>query len=179
VRTMSAASIMGKAWKFGHNVSTDICYPTKYFPQDLTDPMKIASHAMAGADPDFSRKISKNDFIVAGRNFGCGSSRENAAIAIKYNGIAAILAESFARLFYRNAINVGLPVVKCPEIWTSVDTGDHLEVFLDNGTVRNVTKSIALKGEPLPPFILEIIADGGLISHTKLRSKDARMRLAG
>jgi len=164
---MEKSILTGKVWKFGDNVSTDIIYPSKYFPVDLSDPYKIATHAMAGEEIDFSKKIAKGDIIVAGRNFGCGSSREQAAITLKYAGVGLIIAESFARIFFRNAINIGLPLIRCKGIFSQVMTGDRVQVNLNTGEIKNLRTGNVLRGESLPPFLLEIIKDGGLIAHIK------------
>jgi len=129
--------LTGKAWKFGSNIDTDVIIPYKYKARTL-DPQELGAHCMEGLDPEFPRKISKGDFIVAGENFGCGSSREQAPIAIKSCGISAVIAESFARIFFRNAINIGLPVLECVEVTREVNEGDVLEVDLENGVVTNL-----------------------------------------
>ena len=152
--------ISGKAWKFGDNVDTDVIIPGKYLR--TTDMSVFASHVMEGIDPSFSQKVRKGDIIVAGKNFGCGSSREQAPLALKYAGIACIVAESFARIFFRNAINVGLPII---EARIDCKEGDYIEIDLENGIVKNNDKKFpAIK---LPDFLREILADGGLVEHRK------------
>lgn len=157
--------ISGKAVKFADNVNTDVILPGKYLV--LTDPMEMAKHAMEGLDPDFIKKARDGAVIVAGRNFGCGSSREHAPLALKYAGVKCVIAESFARIFYRNAINIGLPVLECPEISSKVDEGDELAVDLGKGIVKNRSKNLPIQATQLPKFILEILSDAGLIGHIK------------
>lgn len=152
--------ISGKAWKFGDNVDTDVIIPGKYLR--TTDMSVFASHVMEGIDPLFSQKVRKGDIIVAGKNFGCGSSREQAPLALKYAGVACIVAESFARIFFRNAINVGLPII---EARIECKEGDNIEIDLEKGIVKNNGKTyLATK---LPGFLREILADGGLVEHRK------------
>jgi 3-isopropylmalate/(R)-2-methylmalate dehydratase small subunit len=155
--------VSGKAIKYGDNINTDVIIPSKYLTS--LDPNELAKHAMEGIDPDFSRKAAEGVIIVAGRNFGCGSSREQAPIALKYAGVKCIVAESFARIFYRNAINIGLPVMEAPGISGLVKDGDTLTVILDEGKILNETSGDIIMAIKLPDFILEIIRDGGLIEH--------------
>ncbi len=155
--------ISGKAVLFGDNVNTDVIIPSKYLTS--LDPEELAKHAMEGIDPSFPRKAKNGVIIVAGRNFGCGSSREQAPIALKYAGTKCILAESFARIFYRNAINIGLPVLEAPKIVENIKEGDMLTVFLEEGKILNEAENRVIKANRLPNFILEIIRDGGLIEH--------------
>lgn len=162
--------LVGKAWKFGSNVDTDAIIPYQYKARTL-DPAELGRHCMEGLDPDFPRKIDKGDFIVAGENFGCGSSREQAPMAIKGCGIAAVLAESFARIFFRNAINVGLPALECPGITDAVDGGDKLEVDLKEGTIVNLTKGRKLSAVKLPPFLRELLEAGGLVNYYKANKR--------
>ncbi len=165
--------IKGRAWKFGDSIDTDVILPGKYLT--LTEPEELAQHAMEGIDPEFSRKVQPGDIIVAGRNFGCGSSREHAPLALKHAGVGAIVAKSFARIFFRNAVNIGLPVVICPEAYEAVEQGDQLEVDLEEGMLRNLTKGVEMKFTPLPRFLLEILSSGGLIPYlkSKLEARDA------
>ncbi len=160
-------TIHGKAIKFGDNVDTDVILPGQYLV--LTDPMELAKHAMEGLDPTFARKIYDGAIIVAGKNFGCGSSREQAPLALKHAGVRCVLAESFARIFYRNAITIGLPVLECPGVSSKVDGGDELVVDLRAGEVENKSKNLALQATQLPEFIMEILDDGGLIEHLRRR----------
>jgi 3-isopropylmalate/(R)-2-methylmalate dehydratase small subunit len=163
-------AIYGKAIKFGDNVDTDVILPGQYLV--LTDAMELAKHAMEGLDPTFTTKIHDGIIIiVAGKNFGCGSSREQAPLALKHAGAKCVLAESFARIFYRNSITIGLPVLESPGISSKVDEGDELVVDLRAGEVKNKSKNLLLQTTPLPRFIMEILDDGGLIEHLKRRTK--------
>jgi len=155
--------IKGKVWKFGDNIDTDVIIPARYLT--TTDPEELAKHCMEDADPEFSKKVRKGDIIVAGKNFGCGSSREHAPIAIKACGIACVIAESFARIFYRNAFNTGLLILECEEASKDAETGDELEVYPDEGKIINLTKKKIYFTKPIPPFMREILEDGGLIPH--------------
>ncbi len=155
--------VTGPAVKFGSNVDTDVILPGKYLI--LLSPTDLAKHALEGLDPAFPEKAKKGVIVVCGKNFGCGSSREQAPIALKYAGVNCVVAESFARIFFRNSINIGLPVVECAGISAAVETGDELMVDFDKGEVKNVTKGKTLKGTKLPAFILEILSDGGLIEN--------------
>lgn len=166
---MIKLAIYGKAIKFGDNVDTDIILPGQYLI--LTDAMKLAKHAMEGLDPTFTTKTHDGAIIVAGKNFGCGSSREQAPLALKHAGTKCVLAESFARIFYRNSVTIGLPVLECPKISSKVDEGDELVVDLKADEVENKSKNVLLQATPLPEFILEILDDGGLIEHLKRRIK--------
>ena len=150
----------GKVWKFGDNIDTDVIIPGKYLR--TTDMSLLASHAMEGIDPQFSQKVQKGDIIVAGKNFGCGSSREQAPLALKHAGIACIVAESFARIFFRNAINVGLPII---EAKIDCEEGDVIEINTGKGLVKNKNKTYP--ATKLPDFLQEILADGGLVEHRK------------
>ncbi len=161
--------VSGSAVKFGNNVDTDVILPGKYLV--LTNPIDLAKHALEGLDPTFPERAKKGVIVVGGKNFGCGSSREQAPLALKYSGVRCVVAESFARIFFRNSINIGLPVVECSGISASVETGDELCVDFDTGKVCNVTKSQTLKGTKLPAFILEILGDGGLIENLQKRMK--------
>jgi len=161
--------VRGKAVTFGDDVNTDVIIPSKYLT--TLNPEDLAKHAMEGLDPDFVKKSQSGVIIVAGKNFGCGSSREQAPIALKYAGVKCVLAESFARIFYRNAINIGLPVLECPGISGNVDPGDRLSVDLVEGKVVNLSKNRSFQALRLPSFILEIINDGGLIENLKKRLK--------
>jgi len=159
--------VTGKAVKFGDNVDTDVILPGKYLV--LIDPKELSKHAMEGLDPAFTEKIKDGAILAAGKNFGCGSSREQAPLALKYAGVRCVLAESFARIFYRNAINIGLPVVECKGVSGKVEEGDVLNVDLKMGTIKNQSKGITLSATQLPPFILEILLDGGLIENLRKR----------
>ncbi len=161
--------VSGPAVKFGNNIDTDVILPGKYLI--LTSPADLAKHALEGLDPAFPEKAKKGVIIVGGKNFGCGSSREQAPLALKHSGVRCVVAESFARIFFRNSINIGLPVVECPGISAAVKTGDELSVDFEKGEVRNVTSGKTLKGTELPAFILEILSDGGLIENLQKRMK--------
>jgi len=161
--------VKGIAVKFGDNVDTDVILPGKYLV--LTDPKELAKHAMAGLDAAFPEKSQKGVVVVGGKNFGCGSSREQAPLALKYAGVQCVLAESFARIFLRNAINIGLPAIEAKGISAAVDEGDVLEVDFEAGTVQNITKKQSLQANKLPPFIVEILSDGGLIENLRKRMK--------
>jgi 3-isopropylmalate/(R)-2-methylmalate dehydratase small subunit len=159
----------GHTVKFGDNIDTDVILPGKYLV--LIDANDLAKHAMEGLDADFPEKAKKGILVVGGKNFGCGSSREQAPLALKYSGVKYVLAESFARIFFRNAINIGLPVIECKGISATVDNGDELTVDFETGTIQNVTKGKSFQVTKLPPFILEILADGGLIENLRRRMK--------
>lgn len=156
--------LKGKAWKFGDDISTDHIAPGRLFHLRTNLP-ELAKHVLEDADPDFATKMSPGDFVVGGRNFGLGSSREHAPRIIKLAGVSAVLAKSFARIFFRNSINVGLPVLVCDT--DRIDEGDELEIDLSAGDVKDITKDIVLKFEPLPPAMVRILADGGIIEHFK------------
>ncbi len=154
----------GTAWKFGNDIDTDIIIPGRYLI--YTDEERLSQHCMEGLDAKFNEKCKKGDFIVAGTNFGCGSSREHAPIALKGVGVAAVIAESFARIFYRNATNIGVPLLEAPGITGLVEDGDEIEVDMENGTITSMNgKTITFK--KLPPFMLEILEQGGLIEWIK------------
>lgn len=154
----------GKAWKFGDDISTDLIAPGRYF--HLRSQLEqLARHVMEDADPEFSHKVQPGDFLVAGANFGCGSSREHAAIIIKMSGVRAVLAKSFARIFYRNAINVGLTVIECDT--DKIKSEDELKLHLEEGMIKNLTQDTAIEFHALPKFMLTILNDGGLIEHVK------------
>jgi 3-isopropylmalate/(R)-2-methylmalate dehydratase small subunit len=155
----------GKVWIFGDDINTDLIIPGKYL--ELVDPEEMAEHAMEGIDPDFPEKIQEGDIIVGGTNFGCGSSREHAPLALKYAGIGAVIAESFARIYYRNSINIGLPALECPGITEAVEEGDVVEVDVTGGTVKNTRTSDELNFTPLPDFMVEVLNDGGLVPYLK------------
>jgi 3-isopropylmalate/(R)-2-methylmalate dehydratase small subunit len=159
--------VTGKAVKFGDNIDTDVILPGKYLV--LIDPNDLAKHAMEGLDPAFPEKAAQGVIVVGGKNFGCGSSREQAPIALKYAGIKCVVAESFARIFFRNAINIGLPVIECKGISDAVDNGDEIDVDFEAGKVQNITNGKTLQAPKLPPFIVEILADGGLIENLRKR----------
>lgn len=154
--------LKGKAWTFGDSISTDLICPGRYFHLRSNLP-ELAKHVLEDADQDFASKMAKGDFVVAGNNFGLGSSREHAPTIIKLAGISAVLAKSFARIFYRNAINVGLPLLECDT--DKIEQGDEITIDLATGTIRDKTKGIELKARPLPKAMLNILNDGGLLAH--------------
>ncbi|MCD6481619.1 MAG: 3-isopropylmalate dehydratase small subunit [Thermoplasmata archaeon] len=155
---------MGKVWKFGDDVNTDVIYPG--YALKVTNPDEMAKYAFAEVYPEFSKEVKEGDIIVAGKNFGCGSSREQAALCLKYVGISCVIAKSFARIFYRNAINIGLPVIELKET-DEINEGDELEVDLNEGILRNVTQGKEYKIKPYPEIIRRIIDAGGLINYLK------------
>lgn len=154
--------IKGKVIQYGDHVDTDVIIPARYLT--ATDPLELAKHCMEDLDPDFQKKLNNHSIIVAGKNFGCGSSREHAPLAIKGSGIKAVIATSFARIFYRNAINVGLPILELEEANTHLLSGDEIEIDLKKGTITNITQNKVYQAPPFPPFIQEIIASGGLMN---------------
>jgi 3-isopropylmalate/(R)-2-methylmalate dehydratase small subunit len=156
--------LKGKVWKFGDSISTDLICPGRYFHLRSNLP-ELAKHVLEDADPEFASKMAQGDFVVARNNFGLGSSREHAPTIIKLAGVSAVLAKSFARIFYRNAINVGLPLIECDT--DKIDQGDELEVDCATGLIKNKTKGIELKSRPLPRAMLNILNDGGLVAHIK------------
>ncbi|HHL40313.1 MAG TPA: 3-isopropylmalate dehydratase small subunit [Deltaproteobacteria bacterium] len=159
----------GKVWKFGADIDTDRIIPARYL--NTTDPAELAKHCMEDEDPEFSSRVRPGDIIVADKNFGCGSSREHAPIAIKAAGVSCVIAKSFARIFYRNSFNMGLPILECPEAVEGTDEGDELEVAIGSGIIRNLTKGTEFRANPVPPFMQELIAAGGLIE--SIRKKGA------
>jgi|Deesub1362B_J571_1020462.scaffolds.fasta_scaffold00989_8 3-isopropylmalate/(R)-2-methylmalate dehydratase small subunit len=162
--SMDNELVRGRAWKFGDDISTDHITPGRYYHLRSNLP-ELAKHVMEDADPEFAKKVKKGDFIVAGENFGMGSSREHAPLVIKISGVSAVIAKSFARIFYRNSINVGLPLLIADT--DKIDTGDELEVNFRKGIIKNLTKKIEIEASPLPSFMLEIIEKGGLASYIK------------
>lgn len=157
--------IKGGVIKYGDDVNTDVIFPGRYLA--ITDPKEMAEHAMEDLDKDFLKKVQERRIIVAGKNFGCGSSREQAATCLKYAGVEAIIAHSFARIFFRNAINQGMPVVESAEASEDIDDGDEVEIHLDKGIIRNISKDREYRFKPLPSFIMEILQHGGLVNHIK------------
>jgi 3-isopropylmalate/(R)-2-methylmalate dehydratase small subunit len=157
----------GRVWKFGDNIDTDVIIPARYLV--TIDPQELAQHVMEDIDPEFASKVQPGDIIVAGRNFGCGSSREHAPIAIKAAGVQAVVAESFARIFFRNAINIGLTVVEAPEAVRETETGDELEIDTENGIVRNLRTGKTYKATQYDAFIQHIIRAGGLLNAVRER----------
>jgi len=156
--------LRGKAWKFGDDISTDHIAPGRYFHLRSNLP-ELAKHVLEDAREDFKDKVQEGDMVVAGRNFGLGSSREHAPRIIKLRGVSCVIAKSFARIFFRNAINIGLPVLEADT--DKIDEGDELEVDLEKGVIKNLTKGIELRFEPIPPFMLKIINEGGIEEYVK------------
>ena len=161
--------IKKKAVKFGNNINTDVILPGKYL--ELTQPEELGKHAMEGVDPNFSLKVRDGVILVGGRNFGCGSSREQAPIALKYAGVECVLAEYFARIFYRNCINIGLPAIECEGISENVEEEDLISIDLKKGIVKNESKDVNFKITPIPEFLMSILEDGGLIQHLRKELK--------
>lgn len=161
--------IKGRVWRFGNDVDTDAIIPARYL--NTSDPKELAKHIMEDADRDFPNKVKAGDIIVAGKNFGCGSSREHAPIAIKAAGIQAVIAKSFARIFYRNAFNIGLPIFESTETAEKIKEADEIEIDADNGIIRNVTTHETYKANPIPPFMQELISVGGLVEWTRRKLK--------
>jgi 3-isopropylmalate dehydratase small subunit len=155
----------GRAWKFGANVDTDAIVAARYL--NTWDPKELASHLMEDVDPTFREKVQPGDIIVAEDNFGCGSSREHAPIAIKYGGISCVVAKNFARIFYRNSFNMGLPIFESPEAVDEIHQGDELEVDSQTGTIKNLTIGQAYHAQPIPPFMQQLIEAGGLMNYVK------------
>ncbi len=159
--------IKGTAYKFADNVDTDQIISAKYLV--TTDPQELAKYCMETADPDFPKKAKKGDILVAGRNFGCGSSREHAPLAIKGMDLGLVIAESFARIFFRNCINIGMPILECPDAAKDAQSGDQLEVDLEQGIIKNLTQGKTYKAQAFPPFMQELIQAGGLMPYVKAR----------
>ncbi len=162
--------VRGKVWKFGDDVDTDVIIPARYLV--TSDPDELAEHVMEDIDPEFSGKVQPGDIIVAGKNFGCGSSREHAPIAIKAAGVKVVVAESFARIFYRNAINIGLAIVESPDASKATEMGDILEVDTDEGGVLNIRTGETYGSTPYPPYVQQIIDAGGLMNAVAQRVKE-------
>ena len=152
----------GHVLKYGDNVDTDVIIPARYL--NSSDPAELALHCMEDIDKDFSKRMKKGDIIVASKNFGCGSSREHAPISIKASGISCVIAETFARIFYRNAINIGLPIIECPEASKGIDEGDEVEIDFNTGIITDITKGTTYQGQAFPEFMQKLIAAGGLVN---------------
>ncbi len=164
--------LKGQVHKYGANVDTDVIIPARYL--NVSEPMELAKHCMEDIDPQFVKKMKKGDIIVADTNFGCGSSREHAPLAIKSSGVSCVIARSFARIFFRNAINIGLPLLECNECVDKTKTGDNLEVDLSTGKIVNLTNGLEFQAKPYPDFMSELINAGGLIEYTKNRLAERR-----
>lgn len=153
----------GTVFKYGDNVDTDVIIPARYL--NSSDPAELATHCMEDIDKDFVKKVKKGDIIVADKNFGCGSSREHAPLAIKAAGVSCVIADTFARIFYRNAINIGLPIIECPEASRGIENGDEVEVDFDSGVITDKTTGESFTGQAFPPFMQKIITAGGLVNY--------------
>jgi 3-isopropylmalate/(R)-2-methylmalate dehydratase small subunit len=162
---------MAVAWKFGDDIDTDVIIPARYLNQNT--PEFLAAHCMEDADINFAKNVKSGDVLIAGKNFGCGSSREHAPLAIKGAGLQVVIAESYARIFYRNALNIGLAILECPEAVQGIEAGDEVQVDLQTGLIKNLTKKLQFKARPFPPFMQELIQAGGLISYVKRRQENA------
>lgn len=160
--------LKGQAHRYGSNINTDEIIPARYL--NTSDPVELAKHCMEDLDNDFMKKMAVGDFIVAESNFGCGSSREHAPVSIKVAGISAVIAKSYARIFFRNAINIGLPILECAEAVDRITQGDTLEVNLTTGEIHNITRFETYKAQPFPPFMQDIIKKGGLLEYLKGKS---------
>jgi len=161
--------LRGRAWKYGDNIDTDAIIPARYLTS--SDPKYLAEHCMEDADTEFVKKAQEGDFIIGGQNFGCGSSREHAPIAIKAAGISCVIAKSYARIFYRNSFNMGLPILECPEAVDGIKDGNKIEVDLGSGIIRNLETGKEYHAQPIPPFMRELIDAGGLINYARKRVK--------
>jgi 3-isopropylmalate/(R)-2-methylmalate dehydratase small subunit len=159
--------VKGTVFKYGDNVDTDVIIPARYL--NIAEAKELATHAMEDIDPEFVKRVHPGDIIVANRNFGCGSSREHAPLVIKENGVSCVIAASFARIFYRNAINIGLPILECPAAAEAIQAGDKVSVDFDTGVITNETKGESYQAAAFPPFIQNIITEGGLLKSLKKR----------
>jgi 3-isopropylmalate dehydrogenase/3-isopropylmalate/(R)-2-methylmalate dehydratase small subunit len=162
--------LRGKAWKYGDDVDTDAIIPARYL--NTSDPAELAKHCMEDIDTSFAAKVARGDFIVAGKNFGCGSSREHAPISIRAAGVSAVIARSFARIFYRNSFNMGLPILEAPEAVDEIAAGDLLAGDMGAGVLRNETKGKEYRFTPIPPFMQELVAAGGLMNYMTKRKRE-------
>ncbi len=160
-------AIRGQVWKYGDNVDTDAIVPARYL--NMSTEAELAAHCMEDLDKEFIHQVRRGDIIVAGKNFGCGSSREHAPVAIKGAGISCVIAESFARIFFRNSIDIGLPILECPAAAQAAQAGQTLEVDLATGAIRNLATGATYQATPYPPFMLELIAAGGLVPYTRAK----------
>ena len=159
----------GRVFKYGDNVDTDVIIPARYL--NSSDPAELATHCMEDIDNTFVKRVQKGDIIVASKNFGCGSSREHAPIAIKAAGVSCVIAETFARIFYRNAINIGLPIIECPEASREIEEGDEVEIDFDSGKIYDRTKGTEYQGQAFPPFMQKIIDSEGLVNYINSKRK--------
>ncbi|MDX9701772.1 MAG: 3-isopropylmalate dehydratase small subunit [Candidatus Auribacterota bacterium] len=159
--------IQGSVWKFGDDIDTDVIIPARYL--NTSDPQELAKHCMEDADPDFASKVRIGDIIVGGKNFGCGSSREHAPISIKSAGVSCVIAGSFARIFFRNAFNTGLPIFESKEASEKIANGDKVSVDLETGVITNITKNETYTAQPIPPFMQKLLSSGGLMNYVKAK----------
>ena len=166
-------TLAGSVWKYGDNVDTDAIIPARYL--NVSDPEQLGRHCLEDLDPSFADKVRPGDVIAAGENFGCGSSREHAPLALKAAGVNCVVARSFARIFYRNAINIGLPILECPEAVATLATGHRLEVDLETGQIRNLSTGGVHRAKVYPPFMMELLRAGGLIHYTRQRIDAGRL----
>lgn len=157
----------GKAFKYGDNVDTDVIIPARYL--NVSSGEELAKYCMIDIDPNFTKKVKKGDIIVAKKNFGCGSSREHAPLAIKCAGVSCVIASTFARIFYRNAINIGMPILECEQAANDIDDGDEISINFDTGVITNNTKNCTYQAQAFPPFIKKIMENDGLVEHAKLK----------
>lgn len=164
-------TLRGRTHKYGKNVDTDVIIPGKYC--NIIDPAELGKHALEGLDPEYTSKMKAGDIIVADTNFGCGSSREVAPIAIKGSGTSAVIAKSFARIFYRNALNIGMPIFESPEAVDGIDTGDEIEIDAAGGVIKNLTKGTEYQAAQFPPFMQSLIDAGGLVPYVERRLAEA------
>ncbi len=165
MRGYATMKMHGTAWKFGDDVDTDAIIPARYL--NTSDPASLAKHCMEDADPEFVNKVKRGDLIVAGKNFGCGSSREHAPVSIKAAGVSCVIAHSFARIFYRNSFNMGLPILECPEAADAIQTGDDIEVDLDTGIIINHSRNQTYRAQQMPPFMQKLLQAGGLMPYVR------------
>lgn len=156
----------GTVFKYGDNVDTDVIIPARYL--NATDGVELAKHCMEDIDKEFIHKVKPGDIIVANKNFGCGSSREHAPLALKCAGVSCVVAETFARIFYRNAINIGMPIIECPKAAKAIAAGDEVEIDFDSGKITNLTQGISYQGQAFPPFMQKIISAGGLVNYINM-----------
>ena len=163
----SMKNAKGRVFKYGDNIDTDVIIPARYL--NSSDPAELATHCMEDIDKEFIKKVQKGDIIVAEKNFGCGSSREHAPIAIKTAGVSCVIAETFARIFYRNAINIGLPIIECPKAAAEIEDGDEVEVNFDTGVITDLTKGTSYQGQAFPEFMQRIIDAEGLVNYINTR----------
>ena len=164
--------LKGKVHKYGADVNTDVIIPARYL--SLSDPAELAKHCMEDIDKEFVKRVKPGDIIMATTNFGCGSSREHAPLAIKAAGVSCVIAKSFARIFFRNAVNIGLPLLECDDAVAQTEAGDILEVDLSSGQIKNLTNGMAFTAKPYPDFMAELISAGGLVEYTKQKIADRR-----